>query len=97
MVVPAVVFTERSRQLAKRGVEPDDLLRGLDANDSRVEAYGRDQARRYAPTVHCDDDWRRLARDAMIAGHLEEDDVLWATNPSDFRELGLEDQRLVVP
>jgi hypothetical protein len=25
VIVPAVVFTERARQLAKRGITPDDL------------------------------------------------------------------------
>lgn len=96
VVVPAVVFTERARQLAKRGVEADEFARRLADNEFGVEAYGPDQARRYAPEIDHGEAWRRLARDAMIAGHVQADeDVLWTTDPDDFREVGLPEQAIM--
>lgn len=96
VVVPTVVFTERARHLAKNGVRPPELLSQLQANRFELEAYGIEEARRFAPRVHDDEAWDRLARDAMIAGHVRSEDVLWTTNPSDFRTLGLDEERIVV-
>lgn len=95
VVVPAVVFTERARQLAKRGIEPGDFAGRLEANEFVVEPYGREQAVRFAPEIHDDEAWRRLARDGMIAGHVDERSLLWTTDPEDFRELGLGDEAIV--
>lgn len=94
VVVPAVVLTERARQLAKHGVDPAELLEALEANAFDVEAYGVDEALAWAPGIHADDDWQRLARDAMIAGHVDEGDVLWTTNPADFVEIGVDADRI---
>jgi predicted nucleic acid-binding protein len=94
VVVPAVVFTERARQLVKRGIDVDEFREILQANALQTEAYGVEQACRFAPEIHDDGDWRRLARDAMIAGHVGEADVLWTTNPADFREIGLPEDRI---
>lgn len=94
VIVPAVVLAEWARHLAKNGIPPGDLLEALDANAFHVQAFGVDQALRWAPTVHDDDAWRRLARDTMIAGHVGESDVLWTTNPSDFEEIGLPEDRI---
>lgn len=98
VIVPAVVFTERARQLAKRGIDPDAFADRLAANEFSIEAYGRKQAQRFAPAIHDDGAWRRLARDAMIAGHVrrEQGDVLWTTDEEDFRELGLGEEHLMV-
>lgn len=97
VVVPAVVFTERARQLAEEGVPSDEFADHLAANEFAIEAYGRKQAKRFAIDVHEPDAWRRLARDAMIAGHVrkEDGDVLWTTDPDDFRELGLSEDAIV--
>jgi predicted nucleic acid-binding protein len=95
VIVPAVVFTERARQLAKRGITPDDFRERLAANEFAIEAYGEEQATRWAPGIHDDEDWHRLARDAMIAGHLDRGSILWTTDPTDVRELGLPGERIV--
>lgn len=96
VVIPAVVFTERARQLSKRGIEPSDFHARIEANDFHVEAFGMDEACRWAMSIHDDEEWRRLARDAMIAGHLDEEagDVLWTTNPSDFEQIGVDEDRI---
>lgn len=95
IVVPAVVFVERARQVARDGRRPDELLELFEANDMEVEPFGVEQALRYAVDLHDDDAWKRLARDAMIAGHLAGDDMLWTTNPRDFLEAGVERERIV--
>lgn len=96
-VVPAVAFTERVRQLERDGTgTADRFLESLDKLGFRVEPYGVPQSRRYAVHIKDDAKWRRLARDAMIAGHLEDGDVLWTANPDDFRELGVAKDRLHV-
>lgn len=94
IIVPAVVFTERARQVARDGGDPEELQRTLERNDHVVEPYGVEEARRRALEIHDDATWRRLARDAMIAGHLREDDVVWTTNPRDFVELGVPEERV---
>lgn len=95
VVLPAVAFAERARQLAKKGVEPDALLRLLDELDIAVEPFGADEATRHAARITDDARWRGLARDAMIAGHLRENDVLWTTDPKDFEALGVPPERIV--
>lgn len=97
VIVPAVVFTERARQLAKRGVPPAEFEERLASNAFDVEVYGPREATRFAPAVHDDEAWRRLARDAMIAGHVREadGDVLWTTDPSDFQDVGLPEDALM--
>lgn len=98
VIVPAAASTERARQLQKRSEAPAVLRDALAVNEMVVEPYGVVQAERYAVHVNDDEVWRRIARDAMIAGHLEEDDVLWTTNPKDFHALGVpEDQVVAVP
>ena len=89
VVVPAVAFAERARQLRKKGVGPGDLLELLDRLDFQVEPFGPEEALRYAPGLADDGRWRALARDAMIAGHLRPSDVLWTTDPKDFLDLGV--------
>lgn len=97
VAVPAVAFTERARQLAKRGIGPDEFADRLAANEFSIEPYGREQAQRLAPAIHDGGAWRRLARDAMIAGHvrLSQGDVLWTTNPEDFLEVGLDEKHVM--
>lgn len=95
VVVPAMAFAERARQLAKRGVPADDLLRLLDRLAFAVEPFGPEEAARYAPALVDDGRWRSLARDAMIAGHLRAGDVLWTTDPKDFLDLGVPASQVV--
>jgi hypothetical protein len=58
-----------------------------------VEPFGQDEARRFAARLD-DARWARLARDAMVAGHLRPGDLLWTTDPHDFAELGVAPARL---
>lgn len=95
VVVPAAVFTERARQIRRDGRDVEELTSALEANEFQVEPYGPEEARRYAVEVQDDDAWRRLARDATIAGHVRSDDLLWTTDPDDFLEIGLEDEQIL--
>lgn len=95
VVVPAVAFAERARQLAKRGVAAERLLALLDELGLRVEPFGPEEALRHAARMTDDARWRALARDAMIAGHLRAGDVLWTTDPKDFLELGVPKEQVV--
>lgn len=95
IVLPAVAFTERARQLAAQGIPPERFLRYLSENDIQVERFGWPEALRHAVALADDATWRRLARDAMIAGHVRAGDRLWTANPRDFRVLGLRDEQIV--
>lgn len=98
VVVPAVAFAERVRQLAKKGVAAEDFHALLDRLGFHVEPFGAEEALRVAPHVKDDAEWRRLARDALIAGHLRAGDLLWTTDPEDFLRLGVpKEQVLAVP
>ncbi|SRR5581483_2332062 len=96
VVVPALVFLERSRQLRQRGRDPDDLLRNLERLGWRVEPFDVEHAYRSALRAPLDDKaWIKLARDAIIAGHVGPGDVLWTFNAKDFRALGVAKERVV--
>lgn len=84
VVVPAVAFTERARQLRRDGRSVEDFTRLLLEHAFVVEPYGLVQALRRAVHVADDRTWARHARDAMIAGHVGPEDVLWTTNRADF-------------
>ncbi len=93
VVVPAVVYAERVRQLRRdsRTVEELDFI--LHQMDASVEPL----TQLLAATLKGMDDrtWRRLSRDAMVACHVRDDDILWTTNPADFLELGLTPEQVV--
>lgn len=94
VVVPAVVVAERARQYAKRGWPVSRLLDQLAANQFTSEALTPEMALRFAPGLVADDAWRRLARDALIAGHVQAGDVLWTSDVKDFLEIGVPMDRL---
>lgn len=95
VIVPAVAFTERARQLKKAGIPPERFLAYLAENEFEVESYGFAEAVARAVNVVDDDRWARLARDAMIAGHVRPGDRLWTTNPRDFIALGVHADQIV--
>lgn len=95
VIVPAIVYTERARQILRDGRSIEELDSALQANEFTVEAYSAEQATRYAVQIQDDNDWIRLARDAMIAGHVRDADLLWTTNPDDFEELGVPDEQIL--
>lgn len=95
IVLPAVAFAERLRQLAGQGRPPGPFEALIARMGITVEPFGKTEARRFVPRLTDDDRWRRLARDAMIAGHVGPDDVLWTTNPKDFHALGVPGEHLV--
>lgn len=95
VIVPAVVFTERARQVRRDGRPVEELVEALEANEFQVEPHGPDVARRYAVRIADDREWRRLARDAMIAGHVGPGDLLWTTNPGDFQAVGLAEEQIL--
>lgn len=94
VVVPAIVFTERARQYRKRGWSPDALSLHLRAAQMVVEDFRPEHGLRYAARLVKDGQWKRLARDAMIAGHLEQDDILWTGNAKDFLALGVPEEQI---
>lgn len=94
IVVPSVVVAERARQLARDGRRPAELLEALAANDMIVEALDLDRSLRYAPKIHDDERWAHLARDALIAGHVDEESILWTTDVEDFLEVGVPEDRI---
>lgn len=87
VVVPGVAFAERLRQLARDGRDIHHFLATLEEASFFVEAFGETEALRMVPLD--DATWALDARDAMIAAHVREGDVLWTTNPRDFLALGL--------
>lgn len=95
VVVPAVAFAERARQVALRGVPADALLDLLDRLDFDVEPFGPEEAQRFAPLLTDEARWRAHARDAMVAGHLRPGDLLWTTEPRDFLDLGVPAEQVV--
>lgn len=95
IVVPAVVYAERLRQFAKRDLPKarlDDHLRSI---KGFVEPFGEREAARFVPRLTEDADWKRLDRDAMIAGHVGPADVVWTANPKDFLAVGLREDQVV--
>lgn len=95
VVVPAVVYAERMRQLRRDGRDVavlDEILAGFGAI---VEPFTQAHARRIPGLA--DPAWRRMARDAMVACHVGPEDLLWTTDPSDFLAVGLvQDQILAL-
>lgn len=95
LVVPAVVYAERLRQFAKQRVPRQRLDDHLARNRCHVEPFGTDEAARFVPRLTDDKAWRRLDRDAMIAGHVGPADVVWTSNPKDFLAVGLREDQVV--
>lgn len=95
VVVPAVAYAERLRQFAARGASRAELDDYLARMRFRVEPFGPEEAARYVPGMMDDAAWQRLARDAMIAGHVGPNDRLWTTNPKDFLALGVPKDQIV--
>lgn len=95
VIVPAVVYMERVRQLHRDTRDIEAFHEILEQMRFRIEPFGKQEATRYAPTIHDDAAWRRLARDAMIAGHIGKDDILWTTNPKDFLAIGVPPEQIM--
>lgn len=89
MVLPAVAYAERLRQVSLRGQRKQEFDAFLVEMGVRIEPFGPDEAARFVPGLVDGPTWERLARDAMIAGHLGPGDLLWTTNPKDFLVLGV--------
>ena len=96
VIIPAIVFTERARQVARHGWTAAEFESRLNQWGFTIEPYGVAEACRFA--VHQSDDavWVKHARDAMIAGHVREGDQLWTTNPTDFITLGVPPGQILV-
>lgn len=87
LVLPAVAYAERRRQLLTAGRRFEEYDRLLDEARIEVEPFTRTEADRIPGLPNAA--WGRLARDAMIAAHVRPGDQLWTTNPNDFLALGL--------
>lgn len=94
-VVPAVAYAERVRQYARAGRSVRNLDATLQRLKIQVEPFTREFALRFVPRLTDDADWKRLDRDAMIAGHVGPADVLWTADVKDFLAVGLRDDQVV--
>jgi predicted nucleic acid-binding protein len=98
VIVPTIVLAERIRQVVRDGFDPAAFRRVIDRCPFVVEPLGEEAATRWTARLADDERWHRLARDALIGGHVGNGDVLWTTNPRDFHDVGLpEDQVVEVP
>ncbi|GEM_PF-1066757 len=90
-VIPTVVLLERARQLSRAGLDGAGEMRAfVERGGLTLEAFGPEQALRSHQRAPRDDRlWARAGRDAIIAGHVAEGDVLWTANARDFLDLGL--------
>lgn len=95
VILPATAYMERGRQLSARGVPQKKWDQVIEYYGFVVEPFDRQEAVRYAVEIHDDRRWHRLYRDAMIAGHVGPQDVLWTTNPKDFIAVGLDPDQVV--
>lgn len=97
VVVPAVAYAERIRHLASQNRDVAPFTAFLDECNWTVEPYGAPEAERLLTRLgHLGQKrWERLARDALVAGHVKSGDKLWTTNPDDFLELGLTPSQVV--
>jgi predicted nucleic acid-binding protein len=93
-VLPAVAYAERVRQLRQQGRSLQEFNQFLSKFKVIVEPFGPVEAERYASRLP-EEDWQDLIRDAFIAGHVEDGDQLWTTNPADFRRVGVPAERIV--
>lgn len=87
IILLAVAYTERARQMHRDGQDIRDLERLIKELGIEVEDFGRAEGLRRAAGVVDDRVWERVARDAMIAGHVGPGDILLTTNAEDFLEL----------
>lgn len=94
IVLPAVAFAERARQLRRQGRDVDELWGILERGRIRVESFGPDEALSRPLHAIPDAAWGRLARDAFIAGHVGDADVLWTRDVEDFVAVGLPRARI---
>lgn len=94
VVLPAVAFTERARQIAQAGRTVDELWRLVRSAGLLVESFRIEHGLMLAARLD-DVTWRRHARDALIAGHVGPGDVLWTTNPRDFAAVGLPSEQVL--
>ena len=93
IILPAIAYAERIRQLRAAGRSTADFDALLVSSKIVVEAFDRESARR-VPALG-QDLWNRASRDALIATHVHDEDLLWTTNPRDFRSVGVPEERLV--
>lgn len=92
VVVPAIVLAERRRQLESAGRESALLWKTVQDAQFVIEPFGFDESLKMA--ILDDASWARHARDAMIAAHVRDGDVLWTTDPRDFLSLGLRSEQV---
>lgn len=95
IVLPAVAYAERARQIHQGGGNLRSFEILLSAFQIEVESFSRAHALRRA--IHIEDQqwWKANARDAFIAGHVGPGDELWTTNPKDFITLGLDPDSII--
>lgn len=92
VVLPTLVVAERRRQLIRDARNLASLERAVNESGYWIESFGLDEALRMPALT--DATWARHARDAMIAAHVREGDVLWTTNPRDFLALGMRPEQV---
>lgn len=94
VVLPAIVLAERGRQLALLGRPFHEVATFAAESGIIIEPFDSPQAARLSERAPAKEMWDRHARDAMIAAHVREGDILWTTNPRDFLKLGLRPEQV---
>lgn len=89
IILPAVAFAERARQLQRAGRSLEELWQVLEVGKISLESFGADEALRRPLHAIEDKAWGRLARDAFIAGHVGPGDMLWTKDVEDFVAVGV--------
>lgn len=88
IVLPAVAYAERVRQLRRTGRSIEEFDSWLAEFSITIEPFGTQEALRLTSSLGWEM-WRRHARDALIAAHVRSDDVIWTTNWKDFETVGI--------
>lgn len=70
LLLPAVAYAERLRQLTRDDQDVALWREDIAAMGIAVEPFGLEQAARVPQLVMSNEEWRRDARDAMVAAHV---------------------------
>lgn len=70
VILPAVAYAERLRQMRRYGQDVDLWKRSLDALGVEREGFQEMEAERIGASAWTEVEWRRHARDALIAAHV---------------------------
>lgn len=89
LILPSLALAEHARFIDRAGHSLRDLLITLRMFEVEIEPLDVEQVHRLPRGAHEDHLWEAAGREALIASHLQDHDIVWTTNPDDFLALGL--------